>query len=195
MKEGLTDMAKIRTFICIELPDEIRQRLAQLQTELRRYGADVRWVRTESIHLTLKFLGDVDERSINDIAKATENACKDIAPFSISVHQTDMFPNSRRPRVLWVGVEEPEGKLELLHGKLEEELVQLGFPKEDRRFSPHLTIGRVKSAKDIDRVTQHLQANIFDAGDFKASEVVVMKSDLKPSGAVYTALQKIQLNI
>lgn len=186
-------MAKIRTFICIELTEEIRQRLADLQRELKQYSADVRWVRPESIHLTLKFLGDVDERAINDIAQATEIACKGTPTFFIGIRQTGAFPNLRRPRVLWVDVDEPEGNLKSLHKKIEEELTSLGYPKEKRSFSPHLTIGRVKSLREIDKVTQKLQAMDFTAGNFQASEVVVMRSELKPSGAVYTPLLKVQL--
>jgi 2'-5' RNA ligase len=193
MKEGLTEMAKIRTFICIELPDEIRQGLANIQSQLQQHGANVRWVRPKSIHLTLKFLGDVDEGNLHDIVNATQNASKDTPPFSIGVRQAGLFPNLRRPRVLWVSVDESTGELKRLHKRLEDELVQLGYPKETRTFSPHLTIGRVKSLHRIEKVTQELRTSTFEAGCFKATEVVVMKSDLKPSGAVYTALQRIQL--
>jgi len=195
MKEGLTEMAKIRTFICIELPEDVRRRLRELQSDLEKYNANIRWVRPESIHLTLKFLGDVEEHSINDIARATEMACSGIAQFTINVQQTGVFPNWRHPRVLWVGIDEPEGNLLKIKQEIELQLTELGYVKEDRKFSPHLTIGRVKSMKMISDVMQDLQKREFFAGNFLAKEVVVMKSDLRPTGAVYTALQKVQLTV
>lgn len=187
-------MPKIRTFICIELAEKVRQRIADLQTDLKKYNAKIRWVNPKSIHLTLKFLGDVDEHSINDIAYATETACQGISPISIGINQTGAFPNFRRPRVLWVGVDEPTGFLLQLAKNIEKELAELGYPKEKRKFSPHLTIGRIKSLLGVECVTRELQDINFDAGRFDASEVVVMKSDLQPSRAVYTPLRKIKLN-
>ena len=185
-------MAKIRTFICIELTKDIKEKISVLQAELKSHKADIRWTRPDSIHLTIRFLGDVEESLIKDIAqnlKAAINKQK----FEISVKGTGAFPNFRRPKVLWIGIFDPEGHLQQLNEIIENELAKLGFAKELRKFSPHLTIGRVKSMLNVNRIASDLQIREFDAGTFTANEVVIMQSDLKPSGPVYTPLSTLEL--
>ncbi|MDZ7338850.1 MAG: RNA 2',3'-cyclic phosphodiesterase [candidate division KSB1 bacterium] len=186
-------MAKVRTFIAIDIPAAQKEQIATLQGQLRALGARVTWTRPEGIHLTLKFLGDVDEGQIAQVAEAVGRAARGIEPFEVSIAGTGAFPDFRRPRVLWVGVKEPSGRLKALAQAVELQLQPLGFPREGRDFSPHLTLGRVKDPRGVEPVVRALQQTNFVGGSFAVQEVVVMRSDLKPSGAEYTALHRIAL--
>ena len=183
----------IRTFIAVDIPDEIRERIAAFQDGLKQYRADVKWVRPASIHLTLKFLGDVEEKWIEEVANAVQKATRGTEPFSVSVCGTGTFPNDRRPRVLWIGVEQGVEKLKTLALKIDETLSELGFEKEKRAYSAHLTLGRVRSPNRIASTVESMHTLGFDGGTFDVGEIFVMKSDLKPTGAVYTALKRIKL--
>jgi len=184
----------LRTFIAIDIPEPQKERIASLQDRLRRLGGRIGWTRPEGIHLTLKFLGDVEEERVPLVAEAVARAASSTAPFEIEIAGAGAFPNLRRPRVLWVGITEPTGRLKGLARAIEQELVPLGFPPEGRDFSPHLTLGRVKDPRDVEPVVRALQQANFAGGTFVAREVRVMKSDLKPTGAEYTALHRIPLS-
>ncbi len=156
-------------------------------------GSGVSWSRPEGIHLTLKFLGDVEETQVASIAESVRIAAQACAPFSLQVDGTGAFPDFRRPRVYWVGVKEPTGTLTELQTRIETELAKLGFAKEKRAFSAHLTLGRVKSTEKIGRISTQLQQETPQFGEFITNEITVMQSQLQPSGAVYTPLQRIPL--
>ncbi len=143
--------------------------------------------------MTLKFLGDVEETQIAPIAESVKTAAKACAPFKIRINGTGAFPDFRRPRVYWVGVEEPTGTLTELQHCIETELAKLGFPKEKRAFSAHLTIGRVKSSEKIGRISSQLEQENLQSSEFMVNEIIVMQSQLQPSGAIYTPLQSIVL--
>jgi 2'-5' RNA ligase len=186
-------MAKIRTFVCFEIPASILERLSSLQDKLKSLGSGISWTRPEGIHLTLKFLGDVEEAQIDAIASAVEKAVAEVKPFTVTVKGTGAFPDFRRPRVLWAGIEEAGGSLLKLQSRIDEELLRLGFPKEKRGFSAHLTMGRVKSTQAIEKITARLREESMDAGEFIAEEIIVMQSNLLPTGAVYTPLRTIRM--
>ncbi|HNW58841.1 MAG TPA: RNA 2',3'-cyclic phosphodiesterase [bacterium] len=186
-------MATLRTFICIELPVEIRTELAALQNRLKAPGSGVSWTHPEGIHLTLKFLGDVEAVQMEAIAGAVARACQGTAAFKITVSGTGAFPQLARPRVLWVGIEERSGQLNRVQAQIESELSALGYPREARRFSPHLTLGRVKSPEAVQGICREMQAQGFAPVHFIADSVVVMRSDLRPDGALYTPLKRIEL--
>jgi 2'-5' RNA ligase len=183
----------IRAFVSVPLPDDIRNRLAKFQQTVRSAGGDVKWVRPESLHITLKFLGDVAEARIQDVCEAVRLSAAGIPPFTISVEGTGAFPNENRPRVLWVGISEGKTPLIALAGRLEAEMAKIGFEKEERAYSAHLTIARVRSLAGIEGVVERMRTAGFAGGRFEAGEVKVMKSDLEKSGAVYTALGTIKL--
>jgi len=183
----------IRTFIAINLPDSVRERIAEFQAKLKQDRADVKWVRPESIHITLKFLGDVEEEKMDGVAQAVQRSVEGMSAFTVSVEGTGTFPNDRRPRVLWVGVEEGAEKLADLAMNLDRELSGLGFEGEKRKYSAHLTIGRVRSLNRMDGTVESMRALGFEGEAFEVRDVVVMKSDLQPTGAVYTALRRINL--
>lgn len=184
---------KIRTFICIEIPAPIKEKLTSLQNTLKSLGHGVSWTRTDGMHLTLKFLGDVDSTQIDIIADAVQRATIGMSPFFISIVGAGGFPNLHKPRVLWVGVEQRHGVVVEMQQKIEEELTKVGIPKEERKFSPHLTLGRVKIFQGVDGICNRLKELSFAEETFQVSEIVVMRSDLKSDGAVYTPLKTIEL--
>jgi len=182
----------IRSFIAIDIPAEIKTELTALQDSLKRLGAAVSWTRPEGVHLTLKFLGDVEPHVIPDIVNALIGAVNNTMSFNIIVEGVGCFPNPRRPKVLWVGLQGGE-ILSQLQSAVETVTEPLGFPKENRRFNPHLTLGRVKDPRGIERVIRELEHLGFPRHEFTASEVRLMKSELKPTGAEYTVIHAIPL--
>jgi 2'-5' RNA ligase len=192
-------MEKIRTFIAIELDESIKESLTKLQERLKSQvpQGSVRWVRPEGIHLTLKFLGDVPADQIGEITKALERSCQGLAPFSFSCGGLGCFPNLKRPRVVWVGIQEETGTLAQLKKAIEENVATLGYPPEKRTFSPHLTLGRAQrriSSGDQRRLGELVGASeIGILSQMQVKSVNLMRSDLRPSGAVYTRLAEVEL--
>lgn len=181
---------KARLFVAIEIPEAVKKKLRGLQEELKRVGAGVKWTDPGGVHLTLKFLGGVEVDRIGDLVQVLEDIGKRFSPFWVRVGGTGAFPNPRRPRVLWVGIEK-EKSLWDLQRRVEEGLQALGFPKEDRAFSPHLTLGRIRNPKPSQGLTTQLQKLGFELDTFPADRMVLMRSDLKPQGAVYTLVREI----
>jgi 2'-5' RNA ligase len=192
-------MEQVRTFIAIELNESIRTDLTDLQEQLKAKApkGSVRWVKSEGIHLTLKFLGDVPVNRIEDVKQALTQACVGFPSFFFSVGGLGCFPNPRRPRVVWVGVQEESGTLKRLQKAIEDGMEKLGFAPEGRKFHAHLTLGRTQrraSTSDVRRLGQLVEeTNIGVLGQMEARAVSLMKSDLKPTGAVYTQLAAVRL--
>lgn len=186
-------MDMIRSFVAIDIPESIRQQLDDLILKLRESRADVKWVKPKSIHLTLKFLGNVEEDRIPKIIDVMRKIVENVSPFTVSVEGTGVFPNERRPRVLWVGVQKGSETLIRLASNLDSRLTALGFEREKRSYSPHLTLGRVRSSKRIESVMDLFHSAAFQESDFYCEDIHLMKSDLRPEGAVYTVLEKIKL--
>lgn len=184
----------VRTFICIEIPNSIKARIDQLQNTLKAIDAQVSWTRSSNVHLTLKFLGAVEAGRIPRVAKAVERAAAGMNRFEIKVNGAGCFPSPRSPRVLWIGFSEVPDALKQLFANMEDELDREGFAREKRKFSPHLTIGRLRGPKNAAGLAEALIASGFAAETFSANEVIVMRSDLKPTGSVYTAQAVIKLN-
>jgi RNA 2',3'-cyclic 3'-phosphodiesterase len=184
----------MRVFIAIELPDEVKDALAALQNELRKVQTEIGWTKPENLHLTLKFLGEVEADRLSDVNQACAAAVARVSPFSIGVQDTGVFPTLKQPRVLWVGLAEGLAELQTLHKKLDENLHALGFAQETRAFKPHLTLGRVKSLKNVSEVTAKLLAYHLPELSFHAHELVVMQSQLHPAGSIYTPLAKCLLS-
>ncbi|HXF41640.1 MAG TPA: RNA 2',3'-cyclic phosphodiesterase [Blastocatellia bacterium] len=183
----------IRTFMCIEIPQSIKDRIGELQNELRKTGASVSWTKTSNVHLTLKFLGGVPASRIADVSQAVERAARGISPFEIEVAGTGCFPSVRSARVLWVGLSSGPDAMKQLYSNIESELEREGFPREKRKFSPHLTIARIRVPGTGAPVAEQLIALGFEPERFTATEVIVMRSDLKPTGAIYTPQAAVRL--
>jgi RNA 2',3'-cyclic 3'-phosphodiesterase len=187
----------IRAFIAIELPDEIRRSLAQLQTRLKTGGqSSVRWVNPNSIHLTLQFLGNIAGNRVEEITHAIDAAADGITPFSIEVKGTGVFPNARRTRVAWVGLSEDLDKLLLLQKRIESNLEKLGFVPEARDFTPHLTLARVNeqaTPQEREKFGELVTGAKFEAGIINVEGVSLMKSQLNRGGAIYTQISFVKL--
>lgn len=180
----------IRCFIAAEVPEAVKKSLGEIILTLRKSGADVKWVAPQNIHITLKFLGSIDEELIGPIKEALSRKVARYAPFHIRIYDIGCFPDERRPRVVWVGVEDP-GELQSLYKDIDAEMAGFGFPVETRPFSPHLTIGRVRSNKRVTemlRLFEEFRSVSFDVG---IEGISLMKSELKPAGAEYQSLAEI----
>ena len=179
----------IRTFIAIEIPGNIISKIRELQEGIKVYGLKIRWVRSENIHLTLKFLGDVEAVNIGEIAETISKTVEGYTPISLKAKDIGVFPGIKHPRALWVGL---TGKLESLvrlQKTLDENLKVLGFPEEKRPFKGHLTMGRIKAKIDVKKFGDALMAfRSFESETFTVGQIILYKSELKPSGAVYTKL-------
>lgn len=184
----------MRTFIAIEIPSEVKSALAALQTELRRAGADVSWTKPENLHLTLNFLGEVDERRIAEVEKACVDLAAEFQPFTLSLNDTGVFPNARQPRVFWAGLSGEVENVAEMHKLLNERLAPIGFKREEKRFHPHLTIGRLKSNKKTRELLALADAHRLPALSFVVTEIVLMKSELHPAGSEYTPMARFCLN-
>jgi 2'-5' RNA ligase len=183
----------MRTFIAVELPEKVKGEIEQLQAPFKKTDTLVSWVKPKNIHVTLKFLGEVPEERIKEVLSATQKAVEGARKFTMSLKGTGAFPNLRRPRVIWIGAGSGEEELSLLAARIEEEMEKIGFPKEKRKFSAHFTVGRVKSPRNIEKLMELVSSSDFQTEEIQVSEVVVMKSQLDPGGAIYTPLRKIPL--
>ena len=185
----------MRCFIAISLPDERKAEISGIQERMKTAGADLSWTRQEGMHLTLKFLGEVEEKRIPKIERSLDMAVDGITTFTLSVSGMGIFPDLRSPRVVWIGLKEEGNNLIKLHKGVEEELKKIGFPSEERRFTPHITLGRIRSNRNIEKLLKLIDAEKgIDTGGFEVSEIHLIKSELKPSGAVYTELYSVMLS-
>lgn len=185
----------MRAFIAIELPEEIKQGLAKAQLQLKKGGAGAAWTRSEGIHLTLKFLGEVPEAKVPEIMSALAAVVRGKGRVRIEVAGAGAFPNTKSPRVLWTGVSGDSVALTALQTSVETEMAKLGFDPEARKFSPHLTLARIKYLRPGDNWQQVVEGiRDMKIGEFEADSVSLMKSELKPSGAVYTEMGRVELS-
>jgi 2'-5' RNA ligase len=188
-------MKRLRTFIAVDLGKPIRDRLVSLQERLAESGAAVKWVEVENLHVTLLFLGEVDERDVPAVCRAAADACKEHAPFTMAIETVGCFPTPRRPRTLWVGVGTGAQELCALHDALEPPLLDLGcYRREERKYTPHVTVGRVKTERRTDTLAAALanQAG-WRAGVVPVRELLVLSSELTPNGPIYTVLSRAKL--
>ncbi|MBC7222928.1 MAG: RNA 2',3'-cyclic phosphodiesterase [Anaerolineae bacterium] len=189
----------VRAFVAIELSPGLVEALGALMARLRKElpASALRWVRPEGIHLTLQFLGNVPAEQVPAIVRALEGACAEVPPLTMEVGGLGCFPDVRRPRVLWVGVEEPTGQLLRLQRHVAQALEPLGYEPDRRGFHPHLTLARAaRSARPAD--LRQVGAWVASAeptvlGSLQADHVSLMRSDLRPTGAVYTRLAAVAL--
>ncbi len=193
-------MAGIRAFVAVELNDDARAFLRHLQPELERLAPPdtVRWTRPESVHLTLQFLGDVAPGQVEAIAVALQGASQDTRAFEMELAGLGVFPNPKRPRIVWLGIQEPSGGLAGLQRRVGEALAPLGFEREKRSFRPHLTIGRASkraTGHDLAKVGQAMTKEDFPwQVRIPVDHIVLMKSDLQAGGPVYSPLSIILLS-
>jgi 2'-5' RNA ligase len=183
----------IRSFIAVDLPEETRDNLGRIQEQLKRSKGGVRWLKPGSIHLTLKFLGNIHPDQVNDIVAAVTHLVQNEPPLTLCAGGLGAFPSLRKPRVIWVGIQGEIERLAKLQGDLETALESLGFASEERPFRPHLTIGRVKDRRRLQRLIEAMSAQGPEFNSFDVSEIILYKSNLRPTGAIYTKLHRIPL--
>jgi 2'-5' RNA ligase len=191
-------MALIRAFIAVELPEGLKKELAELEIRLKKSNPPiVKWVDPNSIHITLKFLGEISEDSIDELMLAIEESAQGIPSYRLEVGEVGAFPNLNRVQVVWVGVKGELDKIAQLQQRIESNTEQLGFPRESRAFTPHLTIGRVRndaSLSERERLGKLLTDTKFTAMyNIEASAVNLMKSQLTTTGAIYTCIGSVKL--
>jgi 2'-5' RNA ligase len=179
---------KVRSFIALELSDEARVELARIEEALKKSDANVKWVKPESVHLTLKFLGYIDEEKIAPISEKIEKIASGISPFDIALSGIGVFPSWRQARVIWVGIEEGAENVKTLAGQVEEAMAREGFEKEERSFRSHLTLGRVRSPKNKEKLEKEALSIEVKPAKSHISKIILFKSDLSQKGAVYTPL-------
>jgi RNA 2',3'-cyclic 3'-phosphodiesterase len=186
----------IRTFIAVEIPGDIISKIRELQQGIKVYGFKIRWVRAENIHLTLKFLGDVEEVKLGGIAEAIGKTVEGYTAISLKAKGMGVFPSIKRPRVLWVGLTGQLESLVKLQNRLDTNLKALGFPEEKRPFKGHLTMGRIKGDIDAKKFGDALLTfKGFESETFAVDQIILYKSELKPAGAVYTELASVSLGV
>lgn len=188
MKEEVA--RSLRAFLTVQISPEIHARLVSLKDELARSGADVRWVRETGLHATVIFLGSIEAPTLEQIHQQLAVALRSLRPFDVRVSGLGVFPNLRRPRVVWAGLHSP--KLPALARETGAVTARFGFPPEERPFEAHITLGRVKSPRGWPRLEKSLEAHWQDElGRCMVSELTAYRSDLRPDGAVYTKLWSI----
>jgi 2'-5' RNA ligase len=183
----------LRCFIAIELPGELRDAIDEGTSGLRNTGSDVRWVRKENLHITIKFLGGTPEELLPAIKKRLQEVLEAHRPFEVRFSSVGVFPNPKYPRVVWIGMED-SGELKRLKKDVEDAMTGFGYEAEARDFTPHLTIGRVRSQRgggDLIKGLAPLKDAIF--GRITVGEISIMKSDLKKTGAEYSRLEAVTL--
>lgn len=183
-------MEKIRSFLAIEIPEMLHVSIEELQKQLKETRADVKWVAPQNMHLTLKFFGAISSEKIGQASQIIEPIVACCQPFSISIFGLGCFPSRHRPRVIWLGINRGNKEIALLQKQIEEKLLAAGFPAEERAFTPHLTMGRVRSGRNLSELQPLLVAKQnWQVGAFGVREIVLFKSELKPTGAIYTRLR------
>ena len=191
-------MSLIRAFIAVELPWELKQELAALEIQLKKNSPPVvKWVDPESIHITLKFLGETSDAVIDELLLAMGESVAGVSPFKLEVGKIGAFPAVDRPQVIWVGISGDMEKLAQLQKNLEQNTEQLRFKRESRPFSPHLTLGRVREGarvKEIQRIGKLLNETPFTAKhNIEAHEINLLKSQLTRAGAIHTIIGMVKL--
>ena len=181
----------MRLFIAIDISEEIRESLAQIQSRLKYAGVDVKWVEPKNIHLTLKFLGEVKEEKVEEIISELDDIARTFRPFELSIKDIGAFPKIEYPRVIWVGLDKGAGESKSLAEAIDERLSKLGFAKESRPFASHLTIGRVRSSKNKEALKEKILSYDLSPMTYDLiRSITLFKSTLTPQGAIYTKLHE-----
>jgi 2'-5' RNA ligase len=184
----------MRTFIAIDLDEVIKNELNFFIQELHKFSVNIRWAHSKGMHLTLKFLGETKEDQIHAVKEQLEKIATQQDTFTLNIKGTGWFPpGNRSPRILWAGCHESETLLEL-QNRIERELEKLDFPIEKRKYNPHLTLGRVRTNKNLDMIVEEFsRLKDKDFGSMKVKKVTLFQSILKPTGAEYIVLSEHEL--
>jgi RNA 2',3'-cyclic 3'-phosphodiesterase len=185
-----------RIFVAVDISVEARNKVADYIETLRNEFPKVwvGWDKAEKLHLTLKFLGDSDEKQVADLQNILNGISTNITNFKLQISNTGVFPDAKNPRILWIDVFDEQGNLAKINSLLENECERIGFARESRKYVPHLTIGRIREPNNAKELVQkHLQ-NRFEPVEFEISEIVIYESQLMPTGSNYSIVSKHKLN-
>ena len=186
----------IRAFLAIDPPEDILQAMSRLQEKLKReIGGRISWTKPQGQHLTLKFFGDISSEDVKNICSAVQNRVVSEQSLNLKIEKLGVFPDTRRPRVIWCGISDDVEKLSIFQKQLDSDFAGIGFPGEDRPFRAHLTLGRIKDSHGLTGINDALTKNsAFAAGEFVCKELILFQSKLSPQGAIYTKLAEFALN-
>ncbi|WP_407416470.1 RNA 2',3'-cyclic phosphodiesterase [Methanobrevibacter sp.] len=185
-------MSQIRAFLAIDLDDDLKPKINKIIREFKKIDANIKYVDLQNLHFTLKFFGDIDTEGIDVLAEKIENVVKNFNSFDIKIKGCGAFPNKNRIKVIWVGLDEDQ-VLKELHDKLDKQFNSLGFDL-DKKFSSHLTIGRMRSAKGKNKVKSTIESfENVEIGSMDVISIVLKKSTLTPAGPIYEDLIEFKL--
>lgn len=184
-----------RVFVAVDISAEAKARVVNLTSEMRREFPDLRvgWEKPEKLHLTIKFLGDIEHDHLDSLQKAVDETAKLLSPFLLELQGTGCFPSPKKAKILWTGIHDPANGLRNLYETLEETAAGYGFTKESRSFKPHLTIARLREPEKAGRLTEKFLQAELEPVSFEVSNIVIYESKLQPTGSVYSVISKHQL--
>jgi len=186
-------MPGIRSFIALPTQLNAQQAIAGIQTKLKATQVDVKWESQNKFHITLVFLGNVEQPKLELLSTALAKSVQQFSSFTIAYKSIGAFPNIQNQRVVWIGTKSNQTVLDLQTATANK-CAEFGFPKEDRLFHPHITLGRVKETRNIVRLTEAIKTITFEPIETLCSEILLMKSELHPSGSIYTILKSLPLH-
>lgn len=186
-----------RVFCAVEMPDDVKSRVAAHVERLRTRFPHVRasWEKPEKLHVTLKFLGEIEPSRVEDLSGAASRAAAGAEPFALTLNEAGAFPPHGQPRVLWLGVEDASGRLSALQRSLEDACAVAGFAREPRPFKPHITLARLRSPQGARELAAAHREAQFEPQTFSISELIVMRSELGPGGSRYAPVTRHQLSV
>jgi 2'-5' RNA ligase len=184
----------IRCFISVEIPSIILAQIEEYIAQLRLHAPNIKWVRAAGIHITLKFLGEISENRVEQVRDKLAPICITHKIFNLTAQGSGFFPSKNKPRVVWIGLDQDrERSLYKLHQWIDDVMETLNFQREKRRFSPHITLGRIKNLGNFSELYSYLDKNPFPATSFSVDSVKLMRSILKPEGAKYSVIESYPL--
>lgn len=182
----------MRVFLAVEIDEKLLDKISKVQKELMKCEAPVKYVETENLHCTLKFFGEIDDDKLDEIIRSIEDKIKNHRPFKVNIRKIGVFPNEKYIRVLWLGLEDAQPFSDL-QKDMDEEFVKMGFKKE-RSYTPHLTLGRVRGAKNKAQLLSALKdIGDVEIGEMDINRIVLKKSKLTPAGPIYTTIREFDL--
>lgn len=190
----LSDKNVARVFIASSLNEEAKNLIKDIQSNIKKLNCQIKWVKPENVHLTLKFLGNIESDRIDELKKLVQSTSKMTQSIKSDLFNLGAFPNSQKPKILWVGLSDNESKIAQLAETIETSLSTIGFSKEKRSFKPHVTIGRVRSFKNIKPLSETIsQFSVKNAVAQNIDNITIYKSTLTPTGPIYEVLKKFEL--
>ena len=188
-------MSFVRTFVAVLIAEDLKQKIGQVQEQLKKLAPDVKWVARENLHVTLKFLGNVREDDVPAVCAAVDEAARAHSPFEMSISGLGAFPNPARARVVWTGIEAGYHQMRELAESVDANLVELGFEREKRPFKSHITIGRVKASRFLGKLAEGIgEVDASNLGAQRVTSVSVMQSELLRDGPVYSPMSVSKLS-